>query len=49
MEGVAFPSVYDRFATIWVVDTEYVAPDGCRPKPVCVVAHELRSGREERA
>ncbi|GAA6208439.1 hypothetical protein NBRC116601_17320 [Cognatishimia sp. WU-CL00825] len=49
MEGVALPSVYDRFATIWVLDTEYVAPDGCRPKPVCVVAHELRSGREERA
>ena len=48
MAGVDLPAAYDRFATVWVVDTEYVAPDGCRPDPVCVVAHELRSRREER-
>ncbi|MDX8346513.1 DNA polymerase [Cognatiyoonia sp. IB215446] len=48
MEGVVIPATYDRFATIWVVDTEFVARDGDRPDPVCVVAQELRSGREER-
>lgn len=48
MEGVVLPAAYDRFATIWVVDTEFVTREGCRPEPVCVVARELRSGREER-
>lgn len=48
MGRVILPTAYDRFAQIWVVDTEYVARDGDCPDPVCVVAHELRSGREER-
>lgn len=48
MEGMDLPAIFERFTNVWVVDTEYVQPDGCRPDPVCVVAHELRSGREER-
>src|SRR5262249_40000517 len=31
-----------------VVDTEFTALTGERPVPVCVVAHELRSGRRFR-
>jgi DNA polymerase-1 len=30
---------------IWCVDFEFVAGSGCRPDPVCLVAHELKSGR----
>ena len=33
-----------RFESIWVCDTEFVAAPGERPKPVCLVARELRSG-----
>lgn len=36
------------FTTIWLVDFEYTGPMGERPTPVCVVAHELRSGRKVR-
>ena len=35
----------DAFKEVWVVDTEFYAPAGERPDPVCVVARELRSGR----
>jgi hypothetical protein len=38
--GESFP-----FRAVWVLDFEYVAPPGERPDPVCLVAHELRSGR----
>lgn len=38
----------NRFKEIWSVDFEYIAPDGERPFPVCLVAKELRSGREIR-
>lgn len=48
MVGAGLPAMFDRYAAIWVVDTEYVQPDGCRPDPVCVVARELRTGRLER-
>jgi hypothetical protein len=33
------------FRAVWVLDFEFVAPPGERPDPVCLVAHELRSGR----
>ena len=35
----------DDFREVWLVDTEFQAPAGERPAPVCVVARELRSGR----
>ncbi len=38
----------EAFEEVWVVDTEYSATAGCRPVPICVVARELRSGRELR-
>ena len=34
------------FREIWLVDFEYVTGPGTRPAPVCLVAHELRSGRK---
>ncbi len=39
--------ILDRlpFAEIWVVDFEFEAPDGERPRPICLVAKELRSDR----
>ena len=36
------------FRDIWAVDFEFVANDGERPEPVCLVAWELRSGRKLR-
>jgi hypothetical protein len=30
---------------IWCVDFEFCAPEGERPTPICLVAHELRQGR----
>ena len=33
------------YREIWAVDFEFVAADGERPVPVCMVARELRSGR----
>jgi DNA polymerase I len=33
------------FREVWAVDCEFVAGDGARPKPVCMVARELGSGR----
>lgn len=38
----------ESFAEIWCVDTEYSAPSGHRPTPICLVALELRSGRQLR-
>jgi hypothetical protein len=40
--------VWDRFKTIWLIDFEFRAPDGERPAVRCLVAHELRGGREVR-
>ena len=34
------------FVELWVVDFEFVATPGEPPDPVCMVAHELRSGRQ---
>jgi hypothetical protein len=33
------------FGEIWAVDFEFTAPPGERPKPICMVAREIRSGR----
>ena len=38
----------ESFKEVWCVDTEYSAPAGHRPKPICLVALELRSGRQLR-
>jgi hypothetical protein len=36
------------FDSVWLYDFEFIATPGDRPKPVCMVAHELKSGRELR-
>ena len=36
------------FREVVLLDTEYIARDGERVVPVCLVAHELRSGRRHR-
>jgi DNA polymerase-1 len=36
------------FREVWAVDFEYDAGPGANPKPVCLVAWELRSGRKVR-
>ena len=38
----------DQFAEIWLIDSEFFAPPGERPEPLCLVAREFRSGRTER-
>lgn len=38
----------ESFDEIWCVDAEYSCHPGCQPVPICVVAKELRSGRELR-
>ena len=38
----------EAFEEIWCVDTEYSAPTGHRPRPICLVGVELRSGRQLR-
>ncbi len=38
----------EPFHEVWCVDTEYSAPTGHRPTPICLVARELRSGRQLR-
>ncbi len=38
-EGIGLP-----FAQVWAVDFEFIARPGERPKPICLVARELRSG-----
>lgn len=37
--------ILDDFKTVWVVDFEFKTDPGGRPEPVCLVAHEVRSGR----
>jgi hypothetical protein len=36
------------YRQVWAVDFEFMAPPGWRPRPICCVARELRSGRLER-
>ncbi|WP_397533886.1 DNA polymerase [Roseateles sp.] len=38
----------DDYTEVWVVDFEFRAAPGERPDPVCLVAHEVNSGREIR-
>jgi hypothetical protein len=38
----------EQFDEVWCCDTEYSAPTGHRPTPVCLVAQELMSGRQLR-
>jgi DNA polymerase-1 len=38
----------DAFREVVAVDFEFIATTGNRPNPVCLVAHELRSGRRFR-
>lgn len=33
------------YREVWVIDTEFYAPDGETPLPICLVAQEIRSGR----
>jgi hypothetical protein len=33
------------FREVWAVDFEFSAPNGKRPKPICLVARELKTGR----
>lgn len=37
-----------HYREVWLVDFEFYAPAGERPQPICMVAHELRSGRRLR-
>lgn len=39
---------FSQFREIWAADFEFNAMPGERPDPVCLVAHELRSGRRLR-
>ena len=38
--------IFDSFNEIWVCDTEFKSCLGERQQPICLVAYELRSGRE---
>jgi DNA polymerase-1 len=46
--SVAIPAALDRFRQVWALDFEFLAAPGHRPDPVCMVARELRTGRELR-
>lgn len=37
--------IFDQFREIWAVDFEFHQPSGERPDVICMVAHELQSGR----
>jgi DNA polymerase I len=39
---------FDCFREIWCADFEFRAPDGHRPEPHCLVAREVRTGRDVR-
>jgi DNA polymerase I len=38
-------NLLNPFREIWLVDFEFTAPDGCNPRPLCLVAREVGSGR----
>lgn len=40
----SIPMRLEQFREVWIMDTEYIARDGDRPIPVCVVARELHTG-----
>jgi DNA polymerase-1 len=37
--------MFAAFPEIWIEDSEFAQPPGCRPTPHCIVARELRSNR----
>ena len=37
-----------KFKTIWVCDTEFIAETGERPRPVCLVARDIVTGKSHR-
>jgi hypothetical protein len=39
------PTELSGIREVWLTDSEFAAPPGERPDPVCLVARELRSGR----
>jgi hypothetical protein len=39
------PEAFDQFRQVWLCDSEYRQPDGCRPAVHCMVAREWRSGQ----
>ena len=41
-------TAYDNFREVWAVDFEFTAPPGEVPKPICMVAMDLHSGRKLR-
>ena len=38
----------EYFDEVWLVDFEFIQPEGARPNPVCMVGREFRTGRLER-
>ena len=38
------PKDFDQFTEIWCADYEFTPQPGGTPQPICVVAHEVRSG-----
>ena len=40
--------VLRRFKEVWAIDFEFMAPAGGRPRPICLVAHELGTNRHLR-
>ncbi len=38
----------DHFSEVWVIDFEFFAPPGERPRPICMVGREYFSGRIEK-
>jgi DNA polymerase-1 len=43
--GLLLAMLLSTFASVWALDFEYTATGGERPVPICVVAHDLISGR----
>jgi hypothetical protein len=41
-------SIIARYREVWSIDFEFQAPPGERPWPVCMVAREVKTGREVR-
>jgi len=44
--GEAAAELRSRFREVWLLDTEFRAPPGENPTPVCLAAREYFSGRE---
>lgn len=46
--AIPMQSLRDTYREVWAVDFEFAPDDNLLPKPVCLVARELKSGREVR-